>query len=173
MPIPLAAVALGISAGSSIIGYAGAKEADQNAKDKAKHDSELMRAATEVQVDSILAAKTEAEKATVEKMSDMARAAIIERGRIIAAAGEAGVAGGSVSRQLLQSFQYEATSRGRELYNLSAQKRQYNRDIAAAEAGLQVNLPQAQKLAPTAGAAILGGALEALTVGFNTGLFKT
>ena len=157
----VAVAAAALSVAGSALGQAGANKADKDAKDKAKHDEQLVRAATEAQVDSILANKEEAQNATVQRMSDIAREAAVQRGRIIAAAG---VAGASPSKQLLESFYQEADARGREIYNLTAYKEQANRNIRAVEAGLQVNLPQAQQLAPSNGTAILAGALDALRI---------
>lgn len=164
MPFPFAAVALGLTVAQTGLSIAGGKEAESNAKDKVKHDAELVRAQTEAQVDSILAQKDEAQNQAVEKMSDIARSAAIQRARIITAAGEAGVAGASPSKQLLGSFYSEAKARGAELYNLGAYKRQANRDIRSAEAGLQVNLPRYQSTGPSIGSQLLAGALQGLTV---------
>lgn len=163
MPVPLiAAGALALQAGSLGISYFGGKEAEKNAKDTAKHDAELVRHQAEVQVNSILDAKTEAEQKAVQNMSVMARQAAIERGRILAGAGEAGVAGGSISSQLLASYQHEAQARGEEVYNLKAYKRQANRDIAAVEAGLQINIPKYEGSTPGGFATILAGAADLL-----------
>lgn len=172
MPIPFAAASLAISAGSSALGYVGAKRADKKAKDQAKHDAELAKAATEATIESIVDAKSESEKAAATKMSDISRQAAMARGRILAAAGEAGVAGASISDQLLTNYAGEAEGRGRTLYNLRSTKKQYNRDIRAAEMGLAVNMPRAEKLAPSAGAASLNAAAQMLSIGFNTGLIK-
>lgn len=159
-----ALAALGISAASSAVGFLGAKNADKKAKQQARQDAELARHATEVQIESIVAAKEESENATELRMSDISRQAAIARGRILAAAGEANVSGASISDQLLTSFAEESNARGRELYNLSATKRQYSRDISAAEAGLAVNLPRHENTAPSAGAMALGTAARLLSI---------
>ena len=172
MPVPLLAVALGAQALQSGIGFAGAKKADKKAKEQAAHDAELHTAAVEAQVEGLIAGKVEQENATALKMSRISRQAAIERARIITAAGEAGVAGASVSRQLLETFQHEAEGRGVELYNLKATKNQYNRDINAVQAGLQINMPRAEKLAPSAASAITSSAMSMLQIGISTGHIK-
>lgn len=154
--------ALGLQAAGLGVSYFGAQEAEKDAKARAAHDTELIRHQAEVQTNTILEARTEAEKKAVQNMSVMARQAAIQRGRILAGAGEAGVAGGSVSGQLLQSYQHEAQARGEEIYNLKAYKRQTVRDIAAVEAGLQVNLPRYEGSAPGGFATILAGAASML-----------
>lgn len=159
---------LGLSAASTGLGILGGNEAAKNAKDSAKHDAELIRAATEAQVDSILAAKDEAQASAVNQMSEIARAAAVQRARIITAAGEAGIAGASPAKQLLGAFYQEAQAKGHEMYNLGAYKEQANRDIRAAEAGLQVNLPKYQNTQPSIGSQLFAGALEALSIYSNT-----
>jgi hypothetical protein len=155
--------ALGLQAASTGLSLYGSSQAKKKAKDQVRQDAALTRAATETQIETITASKTEAENKSVQAMSKMARQAMIERGRILAGAGEAGVAGGSVAGALLQTFQYEAENRGEELYNLAAYKRQANREITSAEAGLQVNLPQYRDTGPSPFATILAGATNALT----------
>jgi len=172
LPVALAAGSLAISGISAGLGFVGAKKADKKAKEQAQHDAELRRSATEAQIESIVAAKTEEEKAAATAMSDTSRSAAMARGRILAAAGEAGVAGGSISDQLLVNFAGESESRGRQLYNLKATKRQLNRNIRAAELGLAVNTPTVTKLAPSAGAAAFSAAAQMLSIGYNTGLIK-
>jgi len=172
MPLPYAAGALAISAGSSALGFIGARKADKKAKKQAQHDAELQRMATEATIESIVASKAESEAATAVKMSDVSRQAAMARGRILAAAGEAGVAGASISDQLLANYAGESESRGREMYNLRSTKKQLNRDIRSAELGLQVNAPKVQKLAPSGGAAALSAAANMLSIGFNTGLIE-
>jgi len=162
-PIALGVAALGLQAVGMGVSYLGGKEAESNAKDKVKHDAELVRQQAEVQTQTILEARTEAEKKAVQNMSLMARNAAIERGRILAGAGEAGVAGGSVSSQLLASYQREAEVRGEEIYNLKAYKRQTVRDIAAVEAGLQVNMPKYEGSSQSGFATILAGAADMLS----------
>ena len=162
-PLVMPIAALALQAGSMASSYFGGKEAKSNAKDAAKHDAELVRAQAEVQTQTILEARTEAEKQAVQNISGMARQAAIERGRILAGAGEAGGAGGSVSSQLLASYQREAEARGSEIYNLKAYKRQAVRDIAAVEAGLQVNIPKYEGGSSASGfATILAGAASML-----------
>ena len=170
MPFPFAAAALGLSVAQTGAGFFGAKKADKKAEERAEHDAELIKQQAEFQIDAILEGKEEAEKATIEKMSDLTRRAMIERGRILASAGEAGRAGASVSGQMLMTFQDEATAKGRELYNLSAKKRQLSRDVGAVQAGLQVNLPRAEKLAPSLGTSIFAGATQALQIANQFGL---
>lgn len=160
MSIALASLAL--QAGSMGLSYLGGQEAEKNAKDRAQHDAALVRQQAEVQTQAILDAKSEAEKKAVQNISVMARQAAIERGRILAGAGEAGVAGGSVSSQLLASYQREAEVRGEEVYNLKAYKRQTTREIAAVEAGLQVNLPKYEGSSAGGFATILAGAASML-----------
>jgi hypothetical protein len=172
MPVPALALALGAQALSSGIGFVGAKKADKKAKEQAQHDAELHKGAVEAQVEGLIAGKEEQEKATALKMSRISRQAAIERARIITAAGEAGVAGASVSRQLLETFQHEAEGRGVELYNLKATKDQYNRDINAVQAGLQINLPRAEKLAPSPLSAVASSAMSMLQIGISTGHIK-
>jgi len=155
MLIPGAGLALtALTTGYSI--YQGNKEA-KKAKDNAKQAQELARYGAEVQVSQILDAQTEAEKKAVQSMSVMARQAAIERGRIIASAGEAGVAGGSVSQQLLTSYQHEAEARGNEIYNFQAYKRQAGRQIEAVRSGLALNLPKYESSGPNTTSILLGG----------------
>jgi len=172
MPVPALAIALGAQALSSGLGFASAKKADKKAKKLAAHDAELHTAAVETQVEGLIAGKVEQENATALKMSRISRQAAIERARIITAAGEAGVAGASVSRQLLETFQHEAEGRGVELYNLKATKDQYNRDINAVQAGLQINMPRAEKLAPSPLSAVASSAMSMLQIGISTGHIK-
>ena len=166
LPIaPLLAAAAVTSIASTALGIAGSKSATKKAEDAAQHDKQLAKRASEIQVEGILASKTEAEAQAAQKMSDLARASAIERGRILAGAGEAGVAGGSVSTQLLASYAREADSRGRELYNLSAYKRQANREVAAAQAGLQVNLGQYKVTeGPSTASLALSGITQLLSI---------
>lgn len=158
----LAIAALGLQAAGMGISYLGGKEAESNAKDKVKHDAELVRYQAQVQTSAILDARTEAEQQAVQNLSVMARQSMLERGRILAGAGEAGVAGGSVSSQLLASYQHEAEARGTEIYNLKAYQRQTVRDISAVEAGLQVSLPKYEGSTAGSFATILAGAANAL-----------
>lgn len=173
MPLPVAAYAgasLAISAASSAASWLGARSADKKAKEQAQHDAELQRAATEATIESIVASKEESEKATAVAMSDTSRQAAIARGRILAAAGESGVAGASISDQLLTNYAGEAESRGRQLYNLRSTKAQLSRNITQAKLGAAVAQPKVQKLAPSGGAAALSAAAQMLSIGFNTGL---
>lgn len=156
--------ALALSAASTSYGIFGSGKAEKKAKDNAKQDQALQAAAAELQVESIIASKDEAQASAAQKMSDMARQAAIERGRILAGAGEAGIAGASVSSELLVSYFHEADARGRELYNLSAYKRQANRDITAANLGATLNKSTYQNTGPSAEAQILSGAVDALSI---------
>lgn len=163
----VALAALGLQAASTGLSIYGASDAKKKAKDQAKQDAALTRAQVETQIETITASKTEAEAQAVQQMSNMARQSAIQRGRILAGAGEAGVAGGSVSSALLETYQHEAEARGSELYNLAAYKRQANRQITAAETGLQINLPRYQDTGPSAGAIALAGAANMMSTYYN------
>lgn len=164
---PIGWTALGAQAISMGVDYFAGQDAKKKAKQQAKADAELARHAAEVQINTILDQKTEAEKKAVQNMSLMARESAMQRGRILAGAGEAGIAGGSVSSSLLASYQSEAEARGNELYNLDAYRRQSARQIEAAKAGLAANMPRYEGSTPSGFATVLSGATQLLSSYYN------
>ena len=134
----VAVAGLAMSAASSSASKKAGKEAAEAQKEAWEIETQLKLGAVQAQTESIVASKQEDYDATVSRMSEITRQAMMTRGRIAAGMGEAGVAGNTVSRIFMSSFFEEARARGQEIYNLDKKNKQANRDIRGVQSGLQL-----------------------------------
>lgn len=136
--LAFAAASLATSAyGASQSAKAG--EASAEAQQEAyAAEQELKKQAVAAQTESLLAAKSQAYDKAVSTMTDTSRQAMMQRGRMMAAAGEGGAAGSSVTSIIQSSFFEEAKARGEEIYNLDKYNEQVHRDIRGVQTGLML-----------------------------------
>lgn len=158
----MAVAGLAVSAGSAYSAHQGAAKDAEEAEQFAERDAGFALAGQHAQIDSIEAARTEQTDKTTESMSAVTQQAMIERGRIMAGAGESGVAGPSVAEAMMTTFLAEQKARGAETSNLRLSNRQANRDIRAIQAGAQAT-PRFN--GPSTTASVLKFAGDALSIG--------
>ena len=116
--LAMAGASMAVSAyGASKSAAAGEKAAEE-AREQWEAEQELKKQSVAAQIESLQAAKGQAFDKTVATMSDMTRTAMMQRGRMRAAAGEGGVAGSAVTSVIMTSYFEEAKARGEEIYNL-------------------------------------------------------
>lgn len=143
--MPMYWVQLAFAAGSLALGAYGASQSGKAGEAAAKAqqeafaaEQELKKQAVQAQTESLLAAKDQAYHKAVSTMSEQTRQAMMQRGRMRAAAGEAGIAGGPVTSIIMTSYFEEAKARGEEIYNLDKYNEQVHRDIRGVQTGLML-----------------------------------
>lgn len=128
--------ALGLSAASAYMGYSGSKDTEKARTDAAEHEAALAKQQHKLQTEGIAAAREEAAHRAATDLHDTTVAFLQQRASVLAGAGEAGVAGGSVTRTLTDKTRQEQDIRGRELYALEVFSEQTARDQRATDLGL-------------------------------------
>lgn len=153
-----AAAGLAVSAGSAYMGYKGGKKAEKAQQDAAEYSAALNKQKFALQKEQIAAAVDEAQHKASTDLHDTSIAFMKQRSAIIAGAGEAGIAGGSVTRTLVDRIRSEQDIRGRQLTALESFMNKSDRDMVAASYGL------AASATPYKG---VSGATLALASGLN------
>ena len=137
----------GAAAGAVIGGISGymsgsaADEAEEEKAEIAEYQAALAQVQMRAKHADIVAAKQQARHKHIDELSDMSVSFMKERSNAIAGAGEAGVAGGSVTRTMADKFSQESKAKGRGEYNLSVFNEDADRQISGVRLGLagQIN----------------------------------
>lgn len=163
----------GMAAGAVIGGVAGfmsgsaADDAAEELEKQMEYQAALAQVQSRAKQADLVAAKEQARHKNVGEMSDMTIAFMKERANAVAGAGEAGVAGGSVARNLADKFSQESKGKARGEYNLDAFNEDSARAISGVHLGLagQVNTYQGIDDNAVWGAALMDVAGSMLTIG--------
>lgn len=134
-PIAIMGAGLAVSAASAYMGFQGNKKAEKAAQDAAEYQAALAKQQYQLAKDSIAAQRAEAQHNATMAMRDTTVASMRERAALIAGAGEAGVAGGSVTRSVVDTVMQEQDVRGRHLYQLESYLSQADRELRGAALG--------------------------------------
>ncbi len=131
-PMVVMGAGLAVSAASSYMGFQGNKKAEKAAQDAAEYQAALAKQNYKLQKESIAAQRAEAQHNAAMALRDTTVAAMRQRASAIAGAGEAGVAGGSVQRSVVDTYWQEADVKGRQLYQLESTLAQADRELRGA-----------------------------------------
>lgn len=129
------AAGLAVSAASSYMGFKGSSKAEKAAQDAAEYQAALAKQNYKLQKESIAAQREEARHNATMAMRDTTVEAMRQRARVVAGAGESGVAGGSVTRSVVDTMYQEQDVRGRQLYQLESTLAQADRELRGAAIG--------------------------------------
>ena len=141
---------------------AGAEQAEAQ-EDAYEREAELKLQAINAQVDDINARRQEEFDVAASQYSETTRQAMINRGRLAAAASDGGVAGSSISGVYMATFLEQARAQGQEISNFKSKNEQLNRDIRAVQIGL--DMPTRPSAGYDSTGDWLGFASDALTIG--------
>lgn len=128
--------ALALAAGSALMGASSSKKAAKEAKRAAEREAAIQQEQSRIQIESIAASRDEARHKAKNDIHDTTIAFMQQRASVVAGAGEAGVAGGSIIRTLVDRTRNQQEVSGRALYALEVFNEQSGRDIAGAKVGL-------------------------------------
>jgi len=128
--------ALAVSAAGAAMSYSGGKKAEKAQQDAAEYQAALAKDQYRLQKESIAAAQEEAKSAAANDLHDTTVAFMKQRASVIAGAGEAGVAGGSVTRTIVDSAYQEQATRGRHMSALESYMAKSGRDLKGAAIGM-------------------------------------
>lgn len=162
--------ALGVSAASALMGYSGSKDAEKAAKEAAEREAAFQKEQARMQRENITVAQEEARHKAKNDIHDTTVAFMRQRASIVAGAGEAGVAGGSVIRSVVDRTRSQQDVSGRALYALEVFNAQAERDKRSADLGLAVAGRDYEGTSSTslAVASGLNFASQALSIGTNS-----
>ena len=131
-----------IGAASAFMGFSASNKAEKEARDAAEYQAAIAKQQYELQKESIAAARREAEHKTTMDLHDSTVMFMRQRASVVAGAGEAGVAGGSVTRTVVASVHAEQDVRGRQMYALEQFKDQSARELSGAQLGMAGQVTQ-------------------------------
>lgn len=159
--------ALGLAAVSSYMGFMGSKDAEKAAKDAAQKEAAIAAEQYKIQKEGIAANQEEAKHKASTDLHDTTIAFMRQRAAVTAGAGEAGVAGGSVTRTIIDKTRGEQDLRGRHMYALEVFNDKAGRDLRSAALGFSAaNTPyQGVSTSALAISAGLNFASSALSIG--------
>lgn len=165
----------GMAAGAVIGGVGGflsgsaADDAEKELEEQMEYQAALNQVTSRAKTADIVASKVQAREKNTGEMADLAVAFMKERANAVAGAGEAGVAGGSVTRTMSDKFRQEdkAMTRGGKV--LDAFNENADRNISGVRLGLagQVTVYEGVDDSAIWGAALTTVAGSALTIGNN------
>lgn len=167
----VAVAGLAISALSSAMSFSGAKKAEKANKQAAEREAMINIMQAELQKENIHASQEEARVKSANEKHSTTVAFMQQRASVVAGAGEAGVAGGSITRTIVDKTHQEQDIRGASMYALDVFNRQAMRDLKGADLGLAA-ASQPYKGTSTSSLAIASGlnfASDLLTVGKSEG----
>jgi len=131
-----------IGAASSLMSYSASNKAEKEARDAAEYQAAIAKQQYKLQKESIAASKREAEHKATMDLHDSTVNFMRQRASVVAGAGEAGVAGGSVTRTVVASARSEQDVRGRQMYALEQFKEQSDRELRGAQLGMAGQVTQ-------------------------------
>lgn len=128
---------LGLSAFSTGMSFLGSSSKKKAQKRQAKQEAYYQKLQMEQQTANIQASVEEAEHKAATQIHETTVMMMAQRASVMAGAGEAGVAGASITRTLIDRMHQERTVRGSAYYALDVFKGQAARDLSGADLGLQ------------------------------------
>ena len=117
-PLVVMGAGLAISAASAYMSHQGNKKAEKAAQDAAEYQAAIAKQSLKLEKEVVAAKRAEAQHNAANALRDTTVEAMRQRAAVIAGAGEAGVAGGSVQRSVVDTLYQEQDVRGRQLYGL-------------------------------------------------------
>jgi hypothetical protein len=156
MCIPVAVIGLAISAASAAASYAQQSKQTKKAEESARNAQSLNDLVAWGQAQQI-------NKKAADEMSDRAREAMIERGRLRVISAENGIGGNSEDQLQRQSFFDEGFDMSRIESNRAAQQRQSQLEARGVSARTQSRLNEIESKKPS----LLGSGLHIAMDGVN------
>lgn len=133
--VPVVAAGIAVAGASAYMGFKGSAKAEKAAQDAAEYQAAIAKQQYKLQKENIAAAKDQAQHKASMDMHDSTVAFMKQRATAMAGAGEAGVAGGSVTRTIVDTVHQQQDVRGRHMYALETYLAQADRDLRGAAIG--------------------------------------